>query len=1493
MLQTGKIQHVLAELKVSSLSVSEDLRKRVIGVVRECIDAFAATPNDFGRTSVVTHTIKTGEAQPFRHKLRPIPFARRQFLEQEVERLLMIGAISPADPGACPYASRTVLAEKKDKTWRMCVDYRDLNAQTEKDAFPLPRIDQVWPALAKAKCFASLDLLMGYHQVGMEPRDRYKTAFLTHRGLYVYNVMPFGLCNAPATFQRLMEKVLGPLINHGVLVYLDDVLLYAEDANELIDLLRKVLKLLNAAGLKCKASKCSLFAETIQYLGHVVSSQGIRPETVKLDKILQWPRPETGVGLAGFLGFCNYYRDLVPAFANASDSLYKASKAKTITWTPELATKFEELKKLMLMAPVVRLPKVEESFILETDASQVALGAVMKQRFLDTGLEHPVGFFSKALSGSERNYSAYELEMYAVVRAVEHFRMFLLGREFLLRTDHAALGKLLHRDIPPTSRVERWILRLSEYVFRIEHQPGAENVVADVLSRLPFASGEQASTSGTVSSGQGSARNKGNSTAPARSAAVEVPLQQGVSALGRSNAKQRMFEKSRGSNGSALSVGLSGMPEASIESAKVGNLIQLKSHTTTGTEMSRGSVHRVRGAEDPSCCATQMTGSSAISARGGCTTSVCCMLWSLDEDGDGSSAESDRSSDYSSSECGEDASCDDFELNTAWLFMTPELDLPISREGLSVSDLETPSVAEFVAAQLADTDLSQLREWVVQNKTPAADEIAKFGERLKELAQLREQIRLREDVLVIRRGDDQTNELILVPVSMVERIIRILHEGVGAAHQAAKATAARLIRRFYWPGLKRDVRLYVACCPVCEEFLRCARTPKAALNPMEVGGRGDCLAMDIVGGGDSLPTTSRGAKYILTFVDCFTRYAFAVPLNDQSSEAVINAVIGNYITVHGSPRRILTDQGKCFESALFHSFCKFFRISKIRTSGYRPQSNGLCERFNQTLKHSLSKILGKALQPSWDLYLNFAVFSYNTSTHSSTGFTPHFLTFGCEARLPADLIFGVPELSSLEPLDGVASSGSLNSLFKSFSLLHSSFSLVRENLGFLHRREKDRYDLGAVERVFHPGDTVRVRLKARQPGPSKFQSGWSGPHEVVDTRGVIVTVREASSGRVYKTHHDRLSNPVFSRKFAPRFLEGSVPRSEDANANPEENLEEPEEDLEPAVNPEFSLQRSRYGRVVKPRRDPDFDYSNIFLEDPFLQSDASISNHFFMFHFTNTSHASTVLQPTPPDAAAPGRSLAQLRRDLIDAGERPFFVETPAGPQWMVMLRGSGTIMVYSPELRTFCNPPTETLLEDLTPDYVPWPRRRIYRALTQDEVQLPSSVEDFPGCRGQPDVYLQPRYGYTTPWLESMRDLARANGRMLPQLQITAPPGGVMGTTGLEAPASSSMAGSLQQSASASFPGPIPGAGASQAMSPGSPAATSLSLKPTMLVPDASLTQGRAEVPHGGSAYIRRTGIGDATSRTKPGGAGNWWSGPSRCVDTSAEFTSRRCRFR
>ena len=274
----------------------------------------------------------------------------------------------------------------------MCVDYRDINSQTEKDSFPLPRIDQVWPTLSRARYFASVDLLMGFHQVEVDPRDSAKTAFLTHRGLYINNVMPFGLCNAPATFQCLIERVLGTLIGRGVLVYIDDVLIYAETAEQLIKVLSTVLQLLIHPGLKCKAFKCFLFTESVSYLGHIVSRYGIKSDPNKLEKIKQWPKPEKGVLLASFLDLCNYYRDLIPSFAHISNPLNKVTRAVIIEWTTSHEESFEALKHQLLQPRIVRFPDPERHFILETDASRVAVGSGLKQRFEDTGLEHPVGF---------------------------------------------------------------------------------------------------------------------------------------------------------------------------------------------------------------------------------------------------------------------------------------------------------------------------------------------------------------------------------------------------------------------------------------------------------------------------------------------------------------------------------------------------------------------------------------------------------------------------------------------------------------------------------------------------------------------------------------------------------------------------------------------------------------------------------------------------------------------------------------------------------------------------------------------------------------------------------------------------------------------------------------------------------------------------------------------------------------------------------------------
>ena len=290
------------------------------------------------------------------------------------------GFIRAAEPGNCPWASPTVCAWKSDCTIRVCVDYRILNEHNVKDAYPLPNIQIMRMALWKMKIGATLDLASGYYQIGVNEKDQYLTAFITHKGLYIYVVMPFVLYNAPATFQRAMDLIFGSRIGVDMTVYMDDLCNFALTAEALLDSLHRTFATLGLHGLVCKPAKCKLFQEEIHYLGYRVRNGTIYPDEKKIEKVRAWPFPQTGVQMQSFLGLCNYYRDLIQNYSGISDPLYKVDHNTDIEKTAELEERFDQLKSAIIANPVVRLPDVQKPFIVETDASQIAIGAVLKQR---------------------------------------------------------------------------------------------------------------------------------------------------------------------------------------------------------------------------------------------------------------------------------------------------------------------------------------------------------------------------------------------------------------------------------------------------------------------------------------------------------------------------------------------------------------------------------------------------------------------------------------------------------------------------------------------------------------------------------------------------------------------------------------------------------------------------------------------------------------------------------------------------------------------------------------------------------------------------------------------------------------------------------------------------------------------------------------------------------------------------------------------------------
>ncbi|RXN11109.1 Transposon Ty3-I Gag-Pol poly [Labeo rohita] len=378
----------------------------------------------------------------------------------------------------------------------MCVDYSQLNSKTRKDAFPLPRIEESLDALAGARWFSTLDLASGYNQVPVAEGDRFKTAFCTPFGLFEYNRMPFGLCNVPSTFQRLMQRLFGDQQCQSVLLYLDDIVVFSSSVAQHLMRLEIVLSRLEQQGLKAKLEKCSFFQKEVRYLGHIISAQGVSTDPSKIQAVSQWRRLETVGELRSFLGFASYYRRFVEGFAKVAAPLHwlvaecvgarprKIDSAGFVAaWTKECQQSFDGLKSKLTSSPVLAYADFSQPFILEVDASHSGLGAVLSQE--QEGRVRPIAYASRSLRPTERNmtnYSSMKLEFLALQWALaEKFREYLLGQKCVVYTDNNPLSHLASAKLGATE--QRWAAQLASFDIEVRYRSGRSNKNADALSR--------------------------------------------------------------------------------------------------------------------------------------------------------------------------------------------------------------------------------------------------------------------------------------------------------------------------------------------------------------------------------------------------------------------------------------------------------------------------------------------------------------------------------------------------------------------------------------------------------------------------------------------------------------------------------------------------------------------------------------------------------------------------------------------------------------------------------------------------------------------------------------------------------------------------------------------------------------------------------------------------------------------------------------------------
>lgn len=482
--------HQLEKLELNNLELfdklkSEDSNSEELRHLKNLIsrnqDLFFKEGDNLTCVKDVKHQIITNNAQPIYSKTYRFPKVHEEEVNKQVKEMLEQDIIQPS---SSPYNSPIWIVPKKidnagTQKWRIVIDYRKLNDITIDDKFPIPNIESLFDKLGRAQYFTTLDLAKGFHQILVDENDQPKTAFSTPQGHYEFKRMPFGLKNAPATFQRMINHVLREHINKICVVYLDDILIFSTSLQEHIEAINEIFRKLREFNLKVQADKCKFFAKKTEYLGHILTQEGIMPNDKKIEVIKNIKLPKTPKQIKSFLGITGYYRKFIKDYAKVAQPMTKNLKKNIKINTEDTLYKnsFQKLKDLITSHPILRYPDFKKKFHLVTDASNYAIGAVLQQE------GHPLCYASRTLNNHETKYSTIEKELLAIVWATKYFRPYLYGTKFTIKTDHRPLVWLSSLK-EPNAKLQRWRIRLNEYDFSIEYVKGKENVVADFLSRI-------------------------------------------------------------------------------------------------------------------------------------------------------------------------------------------------------------------------------------------------------------------------------------------------------------------------------------------------------------------------------------------------------------------------------------------------------------------------------------------------------------------------------------------------------------------------------------------------------------------------------------------------------------------------------------------------------------------------------------------------------------------------------------------------------------------------------------------------------------------------------------------------------------------------------------------------------------------------------------------------------------------------------------------------
>lgn len=982
LINADRVKKMFSLLDLKHLNTEEQIS--IENICAKYSDIFYIDGDKLGVTNVYNQSIQLKEnVTPVYVKPYRLPKSQKFEINRQVEKMLEDDIIEETQS---EWSSPLLIVPKKtdttgEKKWRVVVDYRKLNERIKDDKFPLPNISDILDSLSGAVYFTHLDLNQSYYQVNLNPESRKYTAFTTNKQ-YQMKRLPMGLKISPSAFSRVMTVAMSGLNYEKCLIYLDDLICFGRNLDQhnknLIDIFERIRKV----NLKLNPVKCQFLKKQILYLGHVVSSEGIRPDPEKTKTIENYPRPSSSDEVRRFVAFANYYRKFIPNFAEITIPLNKLCRKGTLfEWTNKCEKSYLCLKNSLATPPILQYPDFSEEneFILHTDASGIAIGSMLCNKD-----NLPIAYASRALNKAELNYPTIEKELLAIVWSVRYFRPYLFGKKFVIRSDHKPLVYLFNIN-SPSSRLLKFRLSLEEYDYRIEYVKGANNVAADALSRIIVTSEEL------------------------------KEMNKHVMGVMTRSMKKRMDQIQNDENVSVDKC----TTNSWTDHPKVVEMLKKPKH--------------------------------------------CVELVTLDS----------PNSTYFSER----------------------------QEGFSYSPVDA-KIYVNLQSRSCSARAAFVRDFGLYCQKIKCDEIyiIKTKKSCKIIKWLTNEIKnnskwsgprlcVINDVIPVGKNDDKKvilNDFHLLPTS---------------GHAGVRRMMNNIKRRYFWPNMERDVKDFVRKCDKCQRQKHSLPTKQ----PMQVtttsNSAFDKLYLDIVG---PLDKDYNNYSYILTLQCELTKYVEAYPLESKDSISVARAFVQNFILRYGIPREIATDRGTEFISSTMSEVSKLLHINQISSTAYHHQSIGSLENSHKSL-NSFLRIQTDNNSRSWSTWLPYWCFSYNTTVHTETKYTPYELVFGKQCCIPSNL-----NNSHVEPLYN-SENYALELKFR----LQKSQQDARNNLIVSKNVRKNVYDSYTNPVMYEKGDLLLVKNEVG----NKFKSLYSGPYEVI--KDVSPNVEILKQGKIEVIHKNR------------------------------------------------------------------------------------------------------------------------------------------------------------------------------------------------------------------------------------------------------------------------------------------------------------------------------------------------------------------------------------